>query len=125
LTNSNVCPFCNIGSRAIDSNGKAFAIKDRYPVSLGHTLIIPKRHCSDLFQLSEEEILDCLRLLKRQREKLSQTIHPDGFNVGINLGEAAGQSIFHAHIHLIPRFKGDHSNPKGGVRHVIPEKGSY
>jgi diadenosine tetraphosphate (Ap4A) HIT family hydrolase len=123
----NPCLFCNIPrARIIDENEHAYAIRDGFPVTEFHTLVIPKRHVEGYFGLTNEELLACHSLLHRLRDEileLDSTIK--GFNVGVNLGEVAGQSIFHCHIHLIPRRKGDMLNPRGGVRHVIPEKGNY
>lgn len=121
------CIFCTMDTgRIIDENALAYAIKDNFPVSEGHTLIIPKRHESDYFLLTAEEKACCDELLARARRRiLDSGSSVEGFNVGINIGEAAGQSIFHCHIHLIPRRKGDTPNPRGGVRHVIAHKGCY
>ena len=121
------CIFCRIDKeRIIDENALSYAIADNFPVSEGHTLIIPKRHEQDYFLLTKEEKNSCDDLLKRARSRiLSSDTTVAGFNVGINIGEVAGQSIFHCHIHLIPRRKGDTANPRGGVRHVIAHKGCY
>ncbi|HKL58599.1 MAG TPA: HIT family protein [Sphaerochaeta sp.] len=121
------CIFCTMDTgRIIDENALAYAIKDNFPVSEGHTLIIPKHHESDYFLLTAEEKACCDELLARARRRiLDSGSSVEGFNVGINIGEAAGQSIFHCHIHLIPRRKGDTPNPRGGVRHVIAHKGCY
>ena len=108
------------------SNNLAFAVKDGFPVTEGHTLIIPKRHVTDFFGLSDDELLACNQLLKELRSTiLVQDELVEGFNVGMNAGATAGQTIFHCHIHLIPRRKGDVENPRGGVRHIIPGKGFY
>ncbi len=103
----------------------AVAFFDGYPVSKGHTLIIPKRHVENYFDLTTHEQRALWLLVNRCKKLLTERFHPDGFNVGINVGEAAGQSIFHVHIHLIPRYNGDVENPKGGVRGVIPGKQKY
>ena len=107
-------------------NDLAYAIRDGFPVTQGHTLIIPKRHVLDFFGLTEEELLHMNRLLHSEKEVLLR-LYPEigGFNVGANCGEIAGQSVWHCHVHLIPRRKGDVERPKGGVRHVIPNKGHY
>lgn len=121
------CLFCSLADeRVIASNALAYAIRDGFPVTEGHTLVIPKRHVEDYFGLTEDELLACDALLRQAKEEL-QVRYPDvaGFNIGINAGEAAGQTIFHCHIHLIPRRVGDVDEPRGGVRHVIPGKGSY
>lgn len=121
------CIFCTIGKeRVIDENLLAYAVIDTFPVSEGHTLIIPKRHEPDYFKLTGDERAACDELLERARARiLSSDASVEGFNVGINIGEVAGQSIFHCHIHLIPRRMGDTPNPRGGVRHVIAHKGCY
>lgn len=122
------CLFCHLPGETgvIDSNDLAFAIYDKYPVSSGHTLIIPKRHVADYFDLTEEEAVAVHALLQRQKSRLLQddkTI--TGFNIGVNVGSDAGQTIFHVHVHLIPRRSGDMNNPAGGVRGVIPGRRAY
>ncbi len=121
------CPFCNPGPGAgiITASELAFAIYDSYPVNKGHALIIPRRHCADYFDLSAPEQAACWDMVSAVREILQNTVAPDGFNIGINIGQAAGQTIFHVHIHLIPRFSGDMADPEGGVRGVIPERRRY
>ncbi len=103
----------------------SFAIYDGYPVNEGHVLIIPKRHTANYFDLTIQEQSDCFELLNRVKEVVQQKYHPAGFNVGININEAAGQTVPHVHVHLIPRFKGDVEEPRGGVRGVVPNKRSY
>jgi diadenosine tetraphosphate (Ap4A) HIT family hydrolase len=121
---NNPCLFCT--PREVTSrNALAYATRDSYPASRGHTVIIPLRHCADFFDLSPEEMLACLELVAAERNNLNAELSPDGYNVGVNVGRAAGQSIFHVHIHLIPRYEGDHPNPQGGVRHVLPWKAHY
>jgi ATP adenylyltransferase len=121
------CPFCEIPmGRIIDENPLAYAIRDGYPVTPLHTLIIPKRHTPSYFELGRAEVNACSLLLERAREEVGRGDEAvEGFNVGINDGEVAGQSVFHCHIHLIPRRKGDVERPRGGVRHVIARKGNY
>lgn len=120
------CPFCNLDSlRYILSNTHAFAIYDGFPVSNGHTLIIPKRHIASFFEATREEQTGLLDLLAEMQEILVKEHNPDGFNIGINVGEAAGQTVMHLHIHLIPRYAGDQSDPRGGVRWIFPEKADY
>lgn len=121
------CLFCTIPpERIIAENTMAYAIRDGFPVTDLHTLVIPKRHADDFFALTEDEILACNRLLLEVRESvLKQDPTVQGFNIGMNAGEVAGQTVFHCHIHLIPRRKGDVENPRGGVRHTIPGKGHY
>ncbi|HJJ95961.1 MAG TPA: HIT family protein [Methanocorpusculum sp.] len=118
------CPFCKHNSVVLE-NELAYAKMDEYPVSPGHMLIISKRHISDWFSLTEEETTAILELLNIAKQHLESVYHPDGFNIGINCGEAAGQTIFHVHVHLIPRYHGDVKNPRGGVRGVIANKQNY
>lgn len=103
----------------------AFSARDTYAVSPGHTLVIPKRHVASFFELTPEEITACMDLITEERKLLDEEFKPDGYNIGVNVGQAAGQSIFHVHIHIIPRYKGDVENPQGGVRHVIPKNAHY
>ena len=124
---NNPCLFCVIKKEEIVyENEFAYATFDSYPVSKLHCLIIPKRHIKDYFELNNEEIIGCNQLIKKiknQVKKNDKTIK--GFNIGINSGKVAGQSIMHCHIHLIPRREGDVMNPQGGVRGVIPLKQHY
>ena len=101
------------------------AFYDGYPVSPGHALIIPKRHVASYFDLTNHEREAMNVMLQYVKQKVDERYHPDGYNIGINVNEAAGQSVFHVHMHLIPRYKGDVPNPKGGVRGVIPSKQKY
>jgi ATP adenylyltransferase len=121
------CLFCSIPrDRIIAENQLAIAISDGFPVTELHSLIIPKRHVADYFGLTKDELLACDELLKVIREKiLDSDSQVEGFNIGLNCGLVAGQTIFHCHTHLIPRRKGDVENPRGGVRHLIPGKGNY
>ena len=121
------CLFCDIPpERVITENEHAYAIRDGFPVTEGHSLIIPKRHVEDYFGLTEDELLACDSLLRIiRKEALETDVSIEGFNIGMNSGLVAGQTIFHCHIHLIPRREGDVENPRGGVGHVIPGKGSY
>ena len=121
------CPFCNPEPERelILESATAYAIYDKFPVSNGHALIIPKRHCADYFQLSFKEQSACWFILNKTKEILMKEFSPDGFNIGININESAGQTIPHVHIHLIPRYSGDVEIPEGGVRGVIPEKQIY
>lgn len=102
-----------------------FLIRDRFPVSPGHTLIISKQLRKDYFELTNEEKLDLDNAVLLAKTLIEAESTPDGYNIGMNCGETAGQTVFHFHCHLIPRFAGDMENPRGGVRHVIPSKGSY
>lgn len=121
------CLFCNIPveQKIMAESQLALAFLDRYPVSSGHTLIIPKRHVASYFELEGSELKQINELCFLCKDILHSQYHPDGFNVGFNVGRAAGQSIFHCHMHLIPRFRGDVANPCGGVRAVIPDRQNY
>ena len=121
------CLFCNKSKQKIIRSSKLiFVVRDSYPVTKHHTLIIPHRHVSSFFDLDDEELFDLNKILKQQRkELLNLDKEITGFNVGVNAGKDAGQSIMHCHIHLIPRRKGDIENPRGGVRGVIPSKQKY
>ena len=127
MTDSSTCIFCEISQdRIVESNDLAYLIRDAYPVTKSHSLVIPFRHVADFFSLTEKEVLACHSLLRLARDEImEQDPSVDGFNVGINSGATAGQTIFHCHIHLIPRRKGDVDAPRGGVRHLIPGKGNY
>jgi diadenosine tetraphosphate (Ap4A) HIT family hydrolase len=103
----------------------AFGFFDKYPVNKGHTLVVPKRIVANYFDLSVKEQTACWIMVNKVKAELQKRYHPDGFNVGININEDAGQTIPHCHIHIIPRYKGDVSEPRGGVRGVIPEKKGY
>ncbi len=118
------CLFCT--PRGITrQNALAYATRDTYPVSPGHTLIIPLRHCPDFFELTGAEMAACFDLLIAERKQLAADLKPGGYNVGVNVGQAGGQSVLHVHIHLIPRYAGDHPNPQGGIRQIIPWKADY
>ena len=121
------CPFCTLpADRAmIAESATAYAIFDKFPVSKGHALVIPTRHVSNYFDLTLQEQMVCLALLNEVKAILQKQFNPDGFNVGINIHAAAGQTVPHAHIHLIPRYQGDVQEPRGGVRGVIPGKQTY
>lgn len=124
---SSDCLFCNISKeRIILENDLAYAIHDGFPVTEMHSLIIPKRHIYDYFDLTKDELFACDQLIKSLKESiLISDSSINGFNIGMNSGISAGQTIFHCHIHLIPRRSGDVVNPRGGVRNIIPGKGSY
>jgi diadenosine tetraphosphate (Ap4A) HIT family hydrolase len=126
-TENTDCPFCNPDSQRelIVESATAYAIYDKFPVNNGHALIIPKRHCSDYFELTFKEQAACMFMLNKVKEIVSEKFNPDGFNIGINIGEKAGQTVNHGHIHLIPRYDGDVEDPSGGVRGVIPNKQKY
>lgn len=120
------CPFCSLPDARIIASGKyGVVVRDAYPVSPGHTLIIPKRHIGSFFELSADERHDLLALLDSAKAELDQEFKPQAYNIGINDGAAAGQTVAHLHIHLIPRYEGDRPDPRGGVRWIIPEKADY
>lgn len=120
------CTFCNLPqSEKIAESDLCFAMFDGFPVSKGHVLIIPKRHVADYFDLTDEEVMAMQHMMKEIKERLDEEFSPDGYNVGVNVNEAAGQTVFHVHMHLIPRYRGDVENPRGGVRGVIPHKQKY
>ena len=121
-----VCPFCSLPSeRVIDSSEAGVVIRDGFPISPGHTLIIPRRHVASFFELTDVERDELLGLLASAKAVLDATLHPSGYNIGINDGPAAGQTVPHLHIHLIPRYDGDCEDTRGGVRWVIPERDDY
>jgi diadenosine tetraphosphate (Ap4A) HIT family hydrolase len=126
MDNMNTCPFCNPDkSKVILTNDHAMAFHDGYPVTPGHSLIVPKRHISSFFEATRDEQAAMLDLLAEMRQLLLSERSPDGFNVGINDGAAAGQTVMHLHIHLIPRYAGDTEDPRGGVRWIMPKKAPY
>ncbi len=118
------CVFCEMSNKVLE-NELAMAFYDKYPVNKGHLLIIPKRHVEQYFDLTEQERKAIDQLLFEGKKLLDEQTQPDGYNIGINCGEAAGQTIFHVHVHLIPRYNADMDDPRGGVRGVIPEKRIY
>ena len=118
------CVFCRIDQmKVIAENELAFAVRDLRPVTALHTLVLPKRHAASFFDLGEHETVAIERLVRSQRHDiLARDPSVEGFNVGVNVGAVAGQTIFHCHYHLIPRRKGDVPDPRGGVRWVIPSR---
>ena len=123
----NDCIFCVPDSERelITESATMYAILDKFPVSLGHVLIISKKHQADYFALSEKEKIALQLMIDRVKTILDKRHQPDGYNIGMNCGQAAGQTVFHFHCHLIPRYNGDMENPRGGVRHCIEGKGYY
>ncbi len=120
------CPFCLVPEDRITQDVEhAFVIRDGFPVSPGHTLIIPRRHVASFFQITDAECADLMSLLAAARTDLDREFRPAGYNIGINDGTAAGQTVPHLHIHLIPRYTGDADDPRGGVRWVLPDKAAY
>jgi diadenosine tetraphosphate (Ap4A) HIT family hydrolase len=124
--NKNKCIFCDWSSREIlVEDEHAVAFFDAFPVNPGHVLIVPKKHVADYFDLEPALQQACMKLLNQAKVLIQERYNPDGFNIGINAGAAAGQTIFHVHLHLIPRYLGDMPDPRGGVRGVIPDRRSY
>lgn len=121
-----MCPFCKFpDSERVQATSAGRAFRDQYPLSRGHTLVIPLKHVASLFELSAAEQGDLWQLVAAVREQLQREFNPDGFNVGLNDGTAAGQTVMHAHIHVVPRYVGDVADPRGGVRWIIPQKADY
>jgi diadenosine tetraphosphate (Ap4A) HIT family hydrolase len=126
LAVSRRCPFCSPEPDAVLlANEHGFVIRDAYPVSRGHTLIIPRRHIASFFEATAEEQAALLALLGQARERLCAELEPDAFNIGVNDGAAAGQTMPHLHIHIIPRYAGDCADPRGGLRWIFPDKVRY
>jgi diadenosine tetraphosphate (Ap4A) HIT family hydrolase len=123
------CLFCELPADKfviVDENELCLTLTDNYPVSEGHCLIIPRRHAATYFDMNNAEVAAATGLLQRARERIQhQDAAVSGFNIGMNCGKSAGQSVYHAHIHLIPRRDGDQENPQGGVRKIFPEKAHY
>lgn len=121
------CFFCtSINNKDYTlENDLAIARFDDFPVNPGHLEIIPKRHIKDWWETTQEEKLAIFKLLEDAKKLIDEKYHPDAYNIGMNLGEDAGQSIMHLHVHLIPRYKNDVENPRGGVRGIIPNKQNY
>ena len=125
MTRKTECIFCNLDRAILAETDQSLAFPDTFPVSKGHTLVIPKRHIETIWDMTNEEYADVFDLIRKVKDILNAKFDPDGFNVGVNCGEAAGQTVFHAHVHIIPRYIGDVPNPRGGVRNIIPGKGNY
>jgi diadenosine tetraphosphate (Ap4A) HIT family hydrolase len=119
------CIFCRRDRSILAQTKLSFAFLDSFPVSDGHALVLPKRHVASIWELIKEEYTDVFQLVREVRGILQEKFEPQGFNIGVNCGEVAGQSVFHAHIHVIPRYAGDVPNPRGGVRNIIPGRGNY
>lgn len=119
------CPFCRTTEGNVLRNKLAYARFDRDPVTPGHLLLIPFRHVASYFDTSDDERHALSQLINQAKEFLDEHHAPAGYNLGVNIGEASGQTIMHVHMHLIPRYWGDVEKPKGGVRGVIPAKQSY
>jgi diadenosine tetraphosphate (Ap4A) HIT family hydrolase len=119
------CLFCQIDRDIIAENEQCYAVYDSYPVSAGHLLIITKRHIENIFEVTNYEMACINDMLHLCKNIIDMKYSPDGYNVGTNAGKYGGQSIFHLHIHVIPRYRGDVENPRGGVRNILPHKGHY
>ena len=120
------CPFCALPeNRLLHTQEGWNIIRDAYPVSPGHTLIIPRRHINSFFELNEDEFVSLFPLLCEIKEQLENEYSPQGFNIGVNDGKAAGQTVMHMHVHLIPRYAGDVEDPRGGIRLMFPDKARY
>ena len=120
------CPFCNPPEEEIVlANDLCYARYDKYPVSPGHLLLIPFRHVAGLFDATDDEQAALLALVREAKTLLDEHFHPDGYNIGVNVRAAAGQTVMHLHVHVIPRYAGDVADPRGGVRGVIPERQGY
>lgn len=120
------CPFCNPSLEEIVlANDLCYARYDKFPVNPGHLLLIPFRHVAGFFEATDEEQAALLTLVREAKRLLDERFHPDGYNIGVNVGTAAGQSVMHLHVHVIPRYAGDMEDPRGGVRGVIPERREY
>lgn len=123
---SDNCPFYTLEDNPVHAESElTLTLRDGFPVSPGHTLIVPRRHVASFFELTETEQVELMTALAAAKEVLDQKFSPDSYNVGINDGPAAGQSVPHVHIHLIPRYSGDSEEPRGGVRWLFPEKADY
>ena len=123
---STFCPFCSPDPARVFYEGKLVtALWDSFPVSAGHALLIPRRHVATWFDATHEEQLELMAAIEIVRATIISRHNPDGFNIGVNIGRAAGQTVFHLHVHMIPRYEGDVEDPTGGVRGVIPAKGNY
>lgn len=126
VMNTLSCPFCTLSdSRIIDSDDLAVMVRDGFPVSPGHTLIIPRRHVGSFFDITQKERNSLMHFLDAAKVALDREFSPDGYNIGINDGPAAGQTVSHLHVHMIPRYRDDVEDPRGGVRWVLPDNADY
>ncbi|MBI1735743.1 MAG: HIT family protein [Candidatus Rokubacteria bacterium] len=119
------CPFCERPAALVAENAFAIAFPDAFPLTRGHTLVVPRRHVGDIAELSEQERTALWELVEPVRQALGLAYQPDGFNLGMNVGAAAGQTVAHVHLHVIPRYRGDMADPRGGVRLLFPERARY
>lgn len=126
MTAAKPCIFCTLpDSSIIDQNELGMAVRDIFPVNPGHTLIMPKRHVSSYFELTDDEVLALMQLLRRAKQAIDAEFKPDDYNIGINNGPLAGQTVPHVHIHVMPRYRGDVDDIRGGVRNIILERAVY
>ena len=121
MTNAD-CIFCQIDRPILAETKLSCAFFDGFPITKGRSLVIPKRHVATIWEMTPDEYMDAFNLVRRVKDQLQTEFEPQGFNIGVNCEEAGGQTIFHAHIHIIPRYTGDVANPLGGVRNIIPGK---
>ena len=120
------CPFCDVAAdRCFYQGERVVGLWDAFPVSDGHALLVTRRHVASWFEATGEERRELLEAVEAAKAAIEASHTPDGYNIGINIGRAAGQTIFHLHVHVIPRYTGDVPDPRGGVRHVIPGRGNY
>ena len=121
------CPVCDRQAEGdlVAQNDLAVAFVDRYPLNPGHTLIVPRRHEPDFFALTEAEHTAVWRLVPAVRAHVDARFHPHGYNLGVNAGPAAGQTVWHAHLHVVPRYEGDVADPRGGIRWILPDRARY
>ena len=124
--NAGECPFCPPDPGRVFYEGNlVIGLWDDCPVSDGHVLLVPRRHAATWFDATPEEQRELIEAIGVAKDNILARFTPDGFNLGVNIGEAAGQTVFHLHLHVIPRYRGDVEDPTGGVRHVIPARGNY
>ena len=119
------CIFCQIDRPILAETKLSCAFFDGFPITKGHSLVIPKRHVKTIWEMTTDEYIDAFSLVRRVKDLLQREFEPQGFNIGVNCEEAGGQTVYHAHVHIIPRYARDVANPRGGVRNVIPGKGNY
>lgn len=121
------CPFCDRLAEGdlVAQNDLAAAFVDRYPLNPGHTLIVPRRHAPDFLALTEAEHTAVWRLVPEVRAHVDARFRPHGYNLGVNVGPAAGQTVWHAHLHVVPRYEGDVADPRGGIRWILPDRARY
>lgn len=120
-----MCPLCARAADPIAANALAVAFFDAFPLNPGHALIIPRRHVADLFELMPDELAAVWELLPEVKGIIDRDFAPQGYNIGVNVGRAAGQTVSHAHVHVIPRIAGDVADPRGGMRWIIPQRAAY